>query len=217
MGRCICFVGSSFTCATLFACASTPSGVVRDRHAQQTLSVAQPKSEVTTKSDPASTKRFVIVDVAEERLGPSESATITNRVHRGQVVNVYETQSGWARVSGYYQGGAEGQPGRVARWIPMASLGAEPPISARALSIAADPRVTHLPNAPGEGLSERDVLVLHAAARYFLETGKMKRVEGGDKSVRKPDTYYLMEGPQNRFFRSGDIPDLEQRIDALQK
>lgn len=66
------------------------------------------------------------------------------------------------------------------------------------------------------GLSEREVMILHAAAEYYLETGVAKRVEYGDKSVSKSNTYYLNFGEMsNHFFRPSDIPDLEGRIKRL--
>lgn len=172
---------------------------------------ASPKSSVAAVTD-----QYVITEVAEERLGPDASATVTNKVYRGQAVKVYETTNGWARVSEYYEGRVEGRSGRIARWIASAALANERPAVAKALNIPPDPRI-HLTRVPGGGLNERDVLTLHAAARYFLETGRAKGIEDGDKSLSKPGTYYLnFSGEtQNTFFRPSDIPDLDRRIQEL--
>ena len=106
----------------------------------------------------------------------------------------------------------------MARWIASDSLATERPLAPTRLNIPEDPRIPYLTRLPGDGLSERDVLILHAAARYYLETGQATRIEDGDKSVTKPGVYYLnFGGTQNTFFRPSDIPDLERRIRDLQK
>lgn len=175
-----------------------------------------PARSVFTEGKPMD--RYVIADSAEERLAPSSDAATTNRVYRGQAVKVYETKSGWARVSEYYDDRVEGKSNRMARWIKAEALASERPPPPRGLNIPEDPRIPHLTRAPGNGLTERDVLILHAAARYYLETGRAKRVEDGDKSVSKVGVYYLNFGETaNTFFRPDDIPDLERRIQGLQR
>ena len=57
--------------------------------------------------------------------------------------------------------------------------------------------------------------ILYAAAFYYLESGKLKRIEWGDKSLHKPGYYYLSSGPKNHFFRPRDIPNLDQRLIEL--
>jgi|TARA_R100001440_G_scaffold74262_1_gene99594 uncharacterized protein YgiM (DUF1202 family) len=57
------------------------------------------------------------------RLEPSYKGKITNTLHKGTKVYVYEFKSGWARVSKWYSGSVEGvvgdqMTGLVARWVP---------------------------------------------------------------------------------------------------
>ena len=54
---------------------------------------------------------FVKEAVLEERLGPNATAPVTNRIYRGQKVEVFEVKSGWVRVSKFYDGFVEGQSG----------------------------------------------------------------------------------------------------------
>lgn len=60
---------------------------------------------------------FVKEAVLQVRLGPSATAPVTNRIYRGQKVEVFEVKSGWVRVSKFYDGFVEGQSGKVARWF----------------------------------------------------------------------------------------------------
>ena len=69
---------------------------------------------------------YVTVAVLEERLSPSPKGTITNRIYRGQKLDVYEVKNGWARVSKYYDGAIEGKSGKVARWVDVKGLSAHP-------------------------------------------------------------------------------------------
>jgi hypothetical protein len=165
-----------------------------------------------------STKKFVVTEIAEERLAPDAGAVVFNEVYRGQVVKVYETRNGWARVSKYFDGRVADTSGEVACWIACECLASERPPASKALNIPQDPRILYLERAPGYNLNERDVLILHAAAHYYLETGQATRIEDGGKSVNDPGLYYLnFGGPQNTRFRSSDIPNLERRIKELQK
>lgn len=159
--------------------------------------------------------RFVLERV-EVRLAPSEHALATNTLDRQQSVEVFEVQDGWARVSQYYDGSVEGVPGQVARWVPTKSLAGERPKDLPQPKILDDPRVQYLPNVGDGGLSRRDVEILHAAARYFLEIGKARVIEYGDKSTSREGVYYVnFGGPKNYFFKPGDIPELESRIRRL--
>jgi hypothetical protein len=151
---------------------------------QTPVTSPDPTSVKNSASVTAAREQYVITEVAEERLGPSETAPITNKVYRGQAVKVYETLNGWARVSDFYDGAVEGQSGKVARWIQVSSLASEPPTAPRELNIPEDPRI-HLTRTPGNGLGERDVLILNAAARYFVEIGRAKGVDDGDKSLSR--------------------------------
>jgi hypothetical protein len=57
------------------------------------------------------------------------------------------------------------------------------------------------------GLTEIDVAILHRGAKHFLDSGRCKRIEYGDKSTSKPNTYYVnCGGPRNLFFKPSDLP-----------
>lgn len=60
---------------------------------------------------------YVSANRLSVRLGPSTDASIANTLNRKQKVQVYEVRNGWARVSEYYEGGAEGKSEKVARWV----------------------------------------------------------------------------------------------------
>ena len=146
-------------------------------------------------------------------LGPDASAKVTNTLYRQQRVEVFEMHGEWARITRYYDGAGEGIYGSVARWVLFNDLETERPDDLPQPSFPDNPRI-ELPKVGDNDLSETDVRILYAAALYYLESGKLKRIEWGDKSLHKPGYYYLSSGPKNHFFRPRDIPNLEQRIQA---
>ncbi len=62
-------------------------------------------------------RRYVAVDRLNVRLSPDVDGKITNALNRGQSISVFEVKDGWARISKYYNGQAEGVSGDVARWV----------------------------------------------------------------------------------------------------
>jgi hypothetical protein len=153
---------------------------------------AAPAREKVAEKLPANS--FYVLERTEERLGPSKKAKVTNTLDRQQVLEVFERREGWARVSPYYDGEVEGQNGRVARWVPSRTLSKTRPKDLVQPRISDDPRVAGIAKAGEGGLKRRDVEVLHAAARYYLQTGRARRVEYGDKSASKPGVYFLNVG-----------------------
>lgn len=161
---------------------------------------------------------YFVLEKVVVRLGPSENAEVANTIYRQQRVDVYEVHNGWARISEFYDGAVEGAVGDVARWIPASSLSDERPADLPQPEISDDPRISGLPKVGEGGLAERDVQILHAAARYYLQMGKSEQVEYGDKSISRPGVYYLNFGKSsNHFFKPEDIPDLEERIRNLNR
>lgn len=151
---------------------------------------------------------YVKQDVLEERLAPNADAAVTNRIHRGQKVEVFEIKSGWARVSKFYDGLAEDKPGQVARWVLASGLSAAKPKPAEQPALPRDPRIAPdaFPKVGQGGLTERDVRILHKGALKYLSAGDVSRVVYGDKSTNKPDTYYINGGgPKNIFFTAKDV------------
>ena len=151
---------------------------------------------------------FVEKTVLEERLGPSATAPLTNRLYRTQKVEVFEVKDGWARVSKYDDGAVEGLSGQVARWVLADGLSATKPADLPQPSLPSDPRISKdaFPKIGESGLTEKDLLILHQGAIKLLNSGRCSRVELGDKSVSKPDTYYVnCAGPKNIFFTPSDV------------
>lgn len=152
---------------------------------------------------------YITADVLNVRLAPNNNATITNRLYRQQKVEVREKQGEWGRISKYYDGAAEGTTGEVARWVSMIHLARERPDDLSQPNIKKDPRITHMPKVGEAGLTEQDVRILYAGAKHYLQTGRCKKIEWGDKSVNKANTYYVnCGGPSNIFFTASDIPDI---------
>jgi hypothetical protein len=149
----------------------------------------------------------VAVPALNVRLGPSRSAPVTNKEYWQSRIEVLEVRSGWARVSEYYDSGVEGRTGNVARWVSAAHLSAARPADLRQPQLPRDPRISGIPKVGENGLSEVDVLTLYRGARHFLDSGRCRRIEWGDKSSSKPNTYYVnCGGPRNLFFKGTDLP-----------
>lgn len=150
---------------------------------------------------------YVTKPVSEVLLGPTSDSKLTNRLYRQQRVDVFEVRDGWARVSKYYDGRIEGQPGQVARWISARHLSSNRPPDLAQPALPRDPRISGLPSVGDGGLNRKDVLILYRGAMHFLKTKRCKRIEYGDKSVSRKNTYYVnCGGPQNIFFKASDIP-----------
>ena len=150
---------------------------------------------------------FVKVPMLEERLEPSMKGTSTNKIYLRQRVEVFEIKDGWARVSNFYDGTAEGKTGKVARWVEAKGLSDKRPAEPAQSSVPNDPRIDKdaIPKVGQGGLSEKDVQILYKGALKLLNSGKCSKVELGDKSTSKPNTYYINCGGPNIFFTPNDL------------
>jgi hypothetical protein len=158
-----------------------------------------------TPSEPGS--YYVTASTLNVRLAPNANAKITNRIYRQSRVDVLEFSNSWARISRYYDGQVEGLSGEVARWVAASHLSEQRPTDLAQPKLPADPRIGGIPKVGQGGLTERDVVILHRGAKHFIDSGRCKRVEWGDKSVSKPNTYYVnCGGPRNLFFKPSDLP-----------
>ena len=99
------------------------------------------------------------------------------------------------------QAGASRALGR--RVGPAVSRPAERPQPA----LPKDPRIAKdaFPKVGQSGLTEQDIRTLYQGALKFLECGKCRRVEYGDKSASKPNTYFINCGGPNLFFTPADL------------
>jgi hypothetical protein len=154
-----------------------------------------------------STTYYVKDSVLDVRLAPSPAGTITNRIYRQQKVEVFEINSEWARVSNFYDGAVEGKTGRVARWVLAAGLSSSQVVDLPQPTISQDPRIEKnaFPKVGQNGLTAYDVQLLNKGALKFLSSGKCRRVEYGDKSLNKANTYFVNCGSQNLFFTPSDL------------
>lgn len=150
---------------------------------------------------------YVKENVLEERLAPSASGKITNKIYRRQKVDVLEVKNGWARVSKYYDGVVEGEKGTVARWIRVDGLASSRPAELAQPPIKKDNRIADnaFPKVGENNLNAQDIKILHAGATKYLNSGQCSNVEFGDKSVSKSNTYYINCGGPNIFFTSDDV------------
>lgn len=150
---------------------------------------------------------YVSAPKTNEHLGPSAATIVTNTIYRQQRVDVFEVDDGWARVSKYYDGEVEGVTGRVARWVLAEHLDRKQPGDLAQPKVRRDPRIEGIPKVGENGLTEQDVRILYQGAEHFLQTGRCARVEFGDKSLSKKDTYYVYcGGPGNIFFTRAELP-----------
>ena len=150
---------------------------------------------------------YVKVPVLDERLEPSVKGSSTNKIYLRQKVDVLEIKGDWARVSKYYDGEVEGKPGKVARWVLAEGLSAKAPKEPPQPAAPKDPRIAKnaIPKVGEGGLTEKDVEILNQGALKFLNSGKCTKVEFGDKSTSKPNTYYINCGGPNIFFKPSEL------------
>ncbi len=150
---------------------------------------------------------YVKENVLEERLAPNAEGKVTNRIYVGQKVEVFEEKNGWARVSKFYDGVAESKRGQVARWVLASGLSSSQPAEPPQTLLSPDPRIAKdaFPKVGQSGLTEQDVQLLNKGALKYLNSGKCARVEYGDKSTSKANTYYVNCGGSNMFFTAADV------------
>jgi hypothetical protein len=165
---------------------------------------------LTTSVYPQATKPgvyYVKDAVLDERLEPSIRATSTNKIYQRQKVEVFELKNGWARVSKFYDGEVEGKSGKVARWVDAKGLSETRPAELAQPTTPNDPRIDKdaIPKVGQGGLSEKDVQILYKGALKYLNSGRCSKVEVGDKSTLRPNTYYINCGGPNIFFTHADL------------
>lgn len=146
---------------------------------------------------------WVKAESATEHSSPN--GPVVNRVYYGQKFTVYERRGEWYRTV---------EDGFVARWTRASSLAdKEPPAKPAYVgpSEYQDDRIAPdaIPN-PGEyGLTKADVDTLRKGAKLVLQSRPdCSRIEAGDKSVKKPNTYYVTcrigGSVENVFFTRAD-------------
>lgn len=142
---------------------------------------------------------WVSGDQATEHSSPG--GAVVNRIYYRQGLIGYERRDGWLRTT---------QEGYTPRWTRLSQLTeAEPPEKPVYAGPAAyaDDRIAPdaIPN-PGEsGLTRADVDIIRKGAKMILQTrADCSRIELGDKSVNRPNTYFVMcavgGSVQNVFF-----------------
>lgn len=146
-------------------------------------------------------KYYVIRDTLVEMSAPG-GGSIVNRLYYGQGLTVTSVNGKYARVT---------EPQFVGRWVEFAGLSKARPAPKPQKPVPKsqqDPRIDKdaIPKVGDGGLSQRDVDILWRGANYFLKIGKCSRVDLADKSLSRPNTYYInCGGPQNIFFTEADL------------
>lgn len=150
---------------------------------------------------------YVKEPILEQHLGPSKSAKVVNRIYLQQKIDVLEVKGDWARVSKYYDANPEEKIGQVARWVLSNGLSQTQPKEPPQPKLVWDSRVDKaaIPKVGMDGLSSTDVEILHKATVKFLNSGKCIRIDLAEKSVSKPNTYYINCGGPNIFFTPNDV------------
>lgn len=160
----------------------------------------------------ASEIRYISADIVDVHLCPKSDCPVTNRLYRGQRVELFGNKDGWAQISLYYDASVERQEfpqltsSLVARWVPLTSLSKEIPVgsSQPVFDIRLnDPRIEGIPAVGEFGLTEADVRKLREKAAELIETGACSGVEYGDKSVERTGYYFVLcvGENRNRFFK----------------
>lgn len=142
---------------------------------------------------------YVISPVLNERSAPVDGEVV-NRIYKGQKVTVYEVRNGWAQID---------PPGADQRWVIMKSLSRTTPEPSTPTALLFDDtriEAGAIPNVGDFNLSKRDVEVIWRGAKKMLDSGECSKIVSGDKSISKPNTYYVTcDDSENRFFRPEDL------------
>jgi hypothetical protein len=68
-----------------------------------------------------------------------------------------------------------------------------------------DSPIQGLPRVGEEGATATDVEILQRAARQFLDEGRCKRIDYGDRAMSKPNTYVISCDGRNIIFMPADL------------
>jgi hypothetical protein len=141
----------------------------------------------------------VSADSLNIRLAASTSAKVKGKLSQGQKVEVLEVNNGWARISRYYDGSAEGLSGDVARWVfatHLSPIPAAPPPAKPRLEIKVDV------NSPVyQAIQSSDDLALHQGifvqvSEELVNSGQCKLSDFRDiggwwrSAAHKPEPVY---------------------------
>lgn len=160
---------------------------------------AQPRDKLVGKA-------YVIANRLKVRLSPSASGKITNRLDRGERVDVLEVRNGWARISRFYDGHVEGESGSVARWVAAVYLSKRKPNPARSAGrggASSSPLERALRSSDDYGRHRSRFL---AASRRLISQGRCSvsdfaQMGGWIRSTSKRSTYFTYCGGMRRINR----------------
>ncbi len=155
--------------------------------------------------------RWVAVEVSTEHSSPD--GPVVNRVYYGQKLTTYERRGDWYRTV---------ENGFEPRWTKAWDLASTKPPEKPAYSSPAkyhDARLEPdaIPNPGQYGLTRRDVDALWKGASMVLrERPDFSQITSADKSVRKPNTYYVtcrIGGvPSNVFFTRSEAEAIRMSV-----
>lgn len=147
---------------------------------------------------------WVSGDVATEHSSPG--GAVVNRVYYRQKLTAFERRDGWIRTTG---------EGFTPRWTRLSQLTeTQPPERPDYTGPAnyADARIMRdaIPNPGEDGLTRADIDIIRKGAKMVLQTRPdCARIELGDKSVSRANTYYVMcsvnGSVENVFFTRAEV------------
>lgn len=147
---------------------------------------------------------WVSGDQATEHSSPGGS--VVNRVYYRQKLIAYERRDGWVRTT---------EAGYTPRWTRLSQLtDTQPPEKPAYAGPAgyADERIMPdaIPNPGEDGLTRADIDIIRKGAKMVLQTRPdCARIELGDKSVSRSNTYYVMcsvnGSVENVFFTRAEV------------
>ncbi|MFN0263827.1 SH3 domain-containing protein [Tepidamorphus sp. 3E244] len=159
---------------------------------------------------------YVTANSLNVRLCPATSCPATNKLYRGQKVELFQSRDGWARISEFYDASVEKaefpeiQEDKVARWVSAEFLSRNKPTNPEPAALSPeimDPRIKYVPGVGDYGLTKREVVAMRRFALKLLKDGSCTAIVNADKSVGKAGQYYVQcEGEnRSRYFRLADV------------
>lgn len=168
---------------------------------------------------------WVTSDELARRTCPSTKCGVVGKLYFREGVEVLEQKDGWARISKYYdascvsgrseyvdEGNSSCTPangisnGKFAEWVLMKHLSKTRPEKKSQAGIPPellDPRITGVPDVGEYALTLEDVVIIRKYAKGLLDSGTCSKIEYGNKSTSKKNTYFVLCAGEsrNRFFQ----------------
>jgi hypothetical protein len=173
----------------------------------------------------AESTHWVTSDELARRTCSSTQCGVVGKLYFREGAEVLEQKAGWARISKYYdascksghseyvdEGNSTCTPtngisdGKFAEWVLMKHLSKTRPEKKSQAGIPPellDSRITGVPDVGEYALTLEDVVTIRKYAKNLLDSGTCSKIEYGNKSPTKKDTYFVLcaDENSNRFFQ----------------